>query len=100
MNSELDEFAHAYKARLVAANRNESEGKAITLAAQQESATLKSALDRIDLLESGDRKLAIDECIECFIDHGVISKMTQPSSDSDVDLFHCHKCGYRKEVEP
>ena len=40
-----------------------------------------------------------DDCMDCFVRHGVITKMTPRDSDIGIDIFECPKCWDRKEVD-
>jgi len=100
MSYELNEIAASLQDRLATANRKESEAESNLRDAQQEKSEVQASIQRVKLLRSGDRQLAIDDCLECFVLHKRDSKMTAIPSDSNVDIFRCRVCGYEKEIEP
>ncbi len=99
MDTKLDELLDEFEARLVNIKQRIDKGQSDKLEAQEELSTIQPALDRAKLLEVGERKLDTEDCIDCFIRHGVITKMTQIPSDSGVDIFECPKCWDRKEID-
>ena len=100
MNDELHDIAESLQNRLAEANRKESNAESELLEAQQEKLKVQASIERIDLVRSGSRPLAIDDCLECFVIHGRDSKMTPIPSDTEDDLFRCRVCGNEIEVKP
>ena len=89
MNTKLDELLDEFEGRAVEATRSQD----------KELPTIQAALDRAKLLESGGRKLDTSDCMDCFVRHGRITKMTAIPSDDGIDIFRCRKCWDRKEID-
>ena len=89
MNTKLDELLDEFEGRKVEAANSQD----------KELSTIQTALDRAKLLEVGGRKLATDDCMDCFVRHDRIVKMTQVESNTGIDIFKCPKCWDRKEID-
>lgn len=89
MNTKLDELLDEFEGRKVEATRSQDE----------ELPAIQAALDRAQFLEVGGRKLVTDDCMDCYVRHGRIVKMTQVESNTGIDIFECPKCWDRKEID-
>ena len=99
MNAKLDELLDEFEGRLFNTKQRIDKGQSDKLKTQEELSAIQTALDRAKLLVSGGRKLVTEDCMDCFVRHGRIVKMTRVDSDTGIDIFECPKCWDRKEID-
>lgn len=99
MNTKLDELLDELEGRHIEAMQKVTKSQHDELEAQKELASVQAALDRAKLLEVGERKLATDDCMDCFVRHGRIVKMSPQDSETGIDIFNCPKCWDQKEID-
>jgi rubrerythrin len=87
MNSELNEIAKTLQARLTDLLDEEVAIEARLLDVEEEKMEVEAAIERIQLLGSGDRELIQYGCVNCCILHGINTEI-------------CPKCGHDVEIEP
>jgi hypothetical protein len=67
---------------------------------QQEKEQMQAALDRIELIRSGEHDLGRYDCMYCFVLNGNTTEMKPTPSETDCLMLYCSGCERKFEFKP